>query len=274
MKFKSGGNTAVADKNGVQTQAPPAVAVQAARRMMLSAVKEHEPVKAEKIVLYAPAGWGKTTWASKAPNPVFISTEDGLKNIKAQSFPDAQTWQDLFEAIESLRQEDHDFKSLVIDTVDWSENLCHKYLVHRDKKQSIEDYGYGKGYVIAFEEWKKLLMPIDALRKEKQMNVIFLAHTEIKTFNNPAGENYDRFNLKTDKRISALIEEWADEVMFGSYDIAVDVKGNRGKAYGQDRVMYVNYSAAWNAKNRWSLTDPFPSDAGKFWELVNGGAKQ
>lgn len=246
------------------------------KRMMLSAIKKTEPSESEKIVLYAPEGWGKSTWASKAERPVFLSTEDGLNRIPADCFPEPQTWQDIFEAVESLRNESHEFKTLVLDTADWTEHLCHKFILERDKKDSIEDYGFGKGYVLAFEEWKRLLSPIDALRKEKKMNIIFLAHTAIKTFQNPAGENFDRYELKTDKRISSLLKEWADEVLFGNYDIAVDVKkgSTKGKGYGGDRVIYANHSAAWDAKNRCAIVDPFTTDAAAFWDLVKGGIKQ
>lgn len=243
------------------------------KRMILSAIRETESVQAEKIVLYAPEGWGKTTWASNAENPVFISTEDGIKNIKVQAFPEPQTWSDLFDAIEALRSDEHEYKSLVLDTADWSEHLCHQFIMKRDNKTSIEDYGYGKGHVIAGEEWTRLISPLDKLRKEKMMNIIVLAHCAIRTFNNPAGENWDRYELKTDRRISSLLKEWADCVLFGNYDVAVDVKKGqqKGKGYGGDRVIYTTHSAAWDAKNRYSLPDTIPSEPSAFWDVVKGG---
>lgn len=276
MRFKSGS----AVLNGV-SQAPPVAVNQMVSRMVLSAITEVTDIKSEKIVLYAPEGWGKSTWAANAESPVFISTEDGLRRVrdaadkKPKAFPEPETWQDLFDAVETLRQSQHEFKSLVLDTVDWTETLCHQFICKRDGKSSIEDYGYGKGFMIAFDEWKRLVMVLDALRRERSMNVILLAHLGIRTFNNPAGENYDRYELKSDKRISALIKEWSDCVLFGNYDVAVDVKKgqSKGKAYGGERVIYANHTAAWDAKNRYGIVDPFTTEPAAFWELVKGGSK-
>lgn len=76
-------------------------------KMSVASVKKSERTYAEKIVLYAPEGWGKSTWASQAESPVFLSTEDGLKNIVVDKFPEPQSWLDILEAINALRNEDH-----------------------------------------------------------------------------------------------------------------------------------------------------------------------
>lgn len=242
----------------------------AARRMMLSAVQQNTSSGGEKIVLFAPEGWGKTTWAAGAEKPIFISTEDGLKGVRVDTFPEPRTWQDMFDAVQELRTQDHAFKSLVIDTIDWAENLCHAALLDRDKKGSIEDYGYGKGYIIASEEWKKLLPPLDALRREKGMNIICLAHAAIRTFNNPTGENWDRYELKTDKRISSLMKEWSDCVLFGNYDVAIDLKKgqSKGKGYGSERVLFTSHGAGYDAKNRYALPDQISANPKDFWSAI------
>lgn len=243
------------------------------KRMILSAIQKSTPMPAEKIVIYAPEGWGKTTWASKAERPIFISSEDGLKGVSVDCFPEPRSWQDLFDAVEELRTRDHNFKTLVIDTLDWTQHICENYLLAKTGSASIETIGggFGKGFNICSEEWRRLLMPIDRLRHEKLMHVAFLSHCEVKTFNNPSGDNYDRYQLKTDKRISSIIREWADAVLFGNYDVAVDVeKGQKkGKGYGSDRVIYTTHSAAWDGKNRYSLSDQISSDPKEFWSAVD-----
>lgn len=277
-RISANGTSAVVDAP-IQTGTTP-------KRMVLSAVKKYEASNTEKIVLYAPEGWGKSTWAAKAEKPIFISTEEGLKGVDPvpDTFPEAQTWQDIFDSIETLRSEPHDYKTLVLDTADWAEVLCHKHMLQRDSKDSIEDYGYGKGLNLAFEEWQRLKMPLDSLRREKSMNIIVLAHCSIKTFNNPGGDNYDRYELKTDKRISALLKEWADHVLFGNYDVSLDVNKTKAgktigkaKAYGgamEDRVIHANHTASWDGKNRYRMEDPFSADPVDFWNLAKGGIKQ
>lgn len=271
MKLKNGsnGNNGNGDLKTLPVPIVPNVGSRE-KRMVLSAIKKSSNGLPEKIVLYGSEGWGKTTWSSKAENPIFISTEGGLKAVTVDSFPEPKSWQDVFDAIDTLRIEKHDYKTLVIDTADWTEMLCQSFLLERDKKQSIEDYGYGKGYVLSFEEWKKLLLPLDNLRSEKNMDIIFLAHSQIKTFNNPAGENWDKFEMKLDRRISALLKEWADCVLFGNYDVAVDIKKgqSKGKGYGGDRVIYTTHSPAWDAKNRSSLPEVLSSDPKEFWTKI------
>lgn len=251
------------------------------KRMTIESIKKNKRELGEKIVLYGTEGWGKTTWAAYAPYPIFISTEDGLKSLPVglvDVFDVPKIWQDIFDAVESLRTQDHQFKSLVLDTVDWTEQLCLNHILKITKCRSIVEVGggYGKGFDMCFEEWKRLRPSLDALKNEKGMNIILLAHSMVKQFNSPDSENYDRWQMKCDWRIETYLREWADELLFGTYDIAVDTKnGRRGKGYGGDRIMYVNHAAAHNAKNRLHLTEPIPvgtdmkAAAESFWDIVN-----
>ena len=261
----------LANGNG---QLPQVAVIPEAKKMMLSMLKKSEKGESEKIVLYGTEGWGKTTWAAKAPAPVFLSTEDGLKCVSVDVFPEPQTWENVLECVNILRNETHGFKSFVVDTADWTESLCQEFVLKKTGKNSIEEVGggWGKGYTMVFEEWKRLLLGIDHLRREKKMHVIFLAHCAVKPFNNPQGENYERWEMKMDRRIAALLKEWSDNLLFGTYDIAVDAeKGHRGKGYGGERIIHTNHSAAYDAKNRSSLPDQLTTDPAQFWSLVQGG---
>lgn len=257
----------------------PALTIVAApepKRMTLSAIKKSEKSASEKVVLYGPEGWGKTTWGSQAPAPVFLSAEDGLKSVSVDVFPEPHTWEDVLECVDSLRTGQHEFQSLVIDSADWAEALCQAYVLRKAGKNSIVEVagGFGKGYIIAFEEFKRLLSAIDHLRREKNMNIIFLAHSTVKTFNNPQGDNFERWELKLDTRVSSILKEWSDSLLFGTYDVAVDKeKGQKGKGYGGDRIIRTTHSAAFDAKNRSALPDPMPIDCAQFWATVKGESK-
>lgn len=275
MQRKSGGAVVQNGKTPAVVAAPTPAAQ---RKMLLSAVSDAKVGGGEKIVLYGPEGIGKTWWANMAPKAVFISTESGMKGVKPapQAFPEPESWRDLFDAVEELRTQEHSYETLVLDTVDWTEALCHRFLMNRDGKSSIDDFGYGKGYVMAVEEWRKLLAPLDRLRIEKGMNIIMLAHSAVVTFNNPAGDNYDRFQMKVDKRVYAILKEWADAVLFASYDIVVDkanAKDRKGKGLGGEKVVYTTHTPAWDAKNRYSMPPEIPMDAAEFWKYVKGEIK-
>ncbi len=132
------------------------------------------------MCLYGVEGIGKTTFAAGAPNPIFLPTEDGLASTPGvHAFPTPTSWDDIREACGSLAGQ-HDYKTLVIDTVDWLEPLLFAEVAKEQGKGSIEDIGYGKGYVIAAEKFRKFMSALDALRKKKDMTVLFLAHSAIK----------------------------------------------------------------------------------------------
>ncbi len=268
MRFKNSGTVS----GGVVEQ------TEIKNRMSLDLIKKSHPVGGEKTVLYGPEGWGKSTFGAQAQSPVFISTEDGLKNIEANKFPDPQDWGDIFSAVNALRSSDHEYKTLVIDTVDWANHFCQKHLCEAGGKKSISEFSHGSGYVLMFEEWKKLLSKIDAMRREKNMDVILLAHSQINTFTNPVGVDFMRYEMKVDKRVSALIREWADSVLFATYDIAVNEEknSNKGKAFGGERMILANHSPSWDAKNRYGILNPIvvPADKNKlfetYWNHVKG----
>ena len=83
--------------------------------------------------------------------------------------------------------------------------------------KSIESLGYGKGFTESAELFGRLLRMFDALQKKK-MHVILLSHVGIRTFNDPEREPYDRWEMSTHKKVSAMIREWVDFNLFPSHD--------------------------------------------------------
>jgi hypothetical protein len=232
-------------------------------RMTLGNVVKGPVAAPMRVVLYGPEGIGKSTFASNASNAIFLAAEDGTNELDVARLKPA-TWEELFEAIAMLGTEEHGYETLVIDTLDWAEQLCWKSVCARERKNSIEAFGYGRGYVIAHEEFRRLAAALDRLREQKGMAIVLLAHSWIKSFKNPAGDDFDRWELKLDKRSSAAIKEWADVVLFANYETLThqdDRKRTRGVTTGA-RFIYTEHSAAFDAKNRHSLPPQLPL----YWE--------
>jgi hypothetical protein len=217
-------------------------------------------VRPQKGVIYGPEGVGKTTLASQTSNPVFIDTENGSHHLDIVRIDSASNWEQITAAIEALANGGHDFKTLVIDTADWLEKRLIEHLCQRSNKQSLEDFGYGKGWVILGEEFAKFLALLDRLLAQG-MHVVFLAHSQVRKFEAPdqAG-SYDRFELKLSKQVAPLLKEWADVVLFANFVTRVAEKDNgkmRGVG-GKERVLFANHTAAFDAKNRHGLPDKLP----------------
>lgn len=58
---------------------------------------------AKKVVVYGPEGIGKSTFASKFPDPVFIDTEGSTNSMDVARLPKATSWQNLLDQVDYIR---------------------------------------------------------------------------------------------------------------------------------------------------------------------------
>jgi hypothetical protein len=224
------------------------------------AIRRGKIARPQKVVAYGPEGVGKSTLASQVPDPVFLDTEGGTHHLDIVRIDSASTWEQVTAAIDALAKGGHGFRTLVIDTADWLEKRLVEWLCRKHHKDSIEDFGYGKGYVVLAEEFAKFLGSLDRLLAQG-MHVVFLAHSQVRKFEAPdqAG-SYDRFELKLSKQVAPLLKEWADVVLFANFVTRIAEKDN-GKTRGvggKERALFANHTAAFDAKNRHGLADKLP----------------
>lgn len=259
------GNTAVA----VQTK--PVVEPRPSR-MALGGVVKGRIAKPIRVLLYGVEGIGKSTFAACAPSPIFMGAEDGTSELDVARFPQPQHWFDALEGIQHLTVDAHEYKTLVIDTLDWLEPFCWQAVCERANVTTIEDFGFGKGYNAALDEWRVFLGRLERLRQVKSMNVIMLAHSWVKSFKNPEGDDYDRYEMKLHGKTAGLLKEWCDVVLFANYETFTKKgKGKADRAKATDsgaRVVHSQRRAAWDAKNRYDLPEDLPLDWSTFFEAV------
>jgi hypothetical protein len=221
--------------------------------------------KATKAVLYGPEGIGKTTFASKAPDALFIDTEGSTTRLNVQRLPAPQSYAMVLEQVQWVLNHPTVCKTLVVDTADWTQRLCTDAVCARLKIGGIEDLGYGKGYSYVYEEFGRLLNLLD-LAVDRGINVILTAHAAMRKFEQPDEMGaYDRWELKLNNSqkcsIAGMVKEWADMVLFANYEtIVVKNENKKGKAQGGQRVMYTTHHPCWDAKNRFDLPEKLPFD--------------
>lgn len=230
----------------------------------LASLKRSTCLAPPRILIHGVAGVGKTTFAAGAPDPVFVITEDGLGTLDAPHFPLARSFDEVMEALAALYSEDHAFRTVVVDSVDWLEPLIWARACRDNGWKSIEDAGYGKGYVAALDLWRQYIDGLNALRDDKGLAVIQIAHTDIKRFDSPEHEPYDRYIIKLHARAAALLQEHSDAVLFANYristvksDVGFNKKVTRALGSGE-RVLYTAERPAFLAKNRYGLPDVLP----------------
>jgi hypothetical protein len=212
-----------------------------------------------RICIYGGHGIGKSTLASKFPAPIFISTEDGLDSLDVTSFPRATKVEDVVENIKTLIKEDHEFKTVVIDSVDW---LIEPLIVSNvESSHDAKDLAYGKGQMLVAEEFREILQGLDVLRVKRRMNVVLIAHAAVVKFEDPRTEPYDRFQPKLPNRCNALLQEWADVLAFAAFKVIIrksDSGFNNQKTRGVttgERLLHFVENPAFAAKNRYTCPD-------------------
>ena len=222
-------------------------------------IKKTKRIKPPKIVIVGPSKIGKTTFASSDERAIGILTEDGSHNVDANAFPLCTKLTEVYSCIESLINEEHEYSTLYIDSLDWLEPLLWAHVSEVKGWSSIEQPGYGKGYTEAIIEWKNLLAGLDVLSNTKNMTIILVAHEKVKHFESPLHEGYDRFTIKLHDKATALLEEWADiighanyKVLTKSSDAGFGQKETKAITTGE-RMLYVEPHPAHCGGNRFGL---------------------
>lgn len=236
-----------------------------------------------RVVIHGPDKVGKTSFAAGATPPDFnkgsddaivLPTESGSEYIDVARFPLAETFEQATDSLEELSRETHSYKKLVIDSLDWLEGLARDFVCRKHGKKNIEDFGFGKGQSLVFDEMRGFVMRLERLRREKGMHVIGTAHTMIRNFKNPEGDNFDRYELKlqasNNANVAGLWKEWPEYVLFTNFETLTE-RTKEGLVKGvtsPDRKLYTQRTAAFDAGSRLAIPAVMPLEWGVFARAV------
>ena len=235
---------------------------------------------AKKIVVYGPEGIGKSTFASRFPDPVFIDTEGSTKDMDVARFEAPSSWQMILEQVRYVKAHPEICRTLVLDTADWAEMRCIDHICARYHKDGLEEFGYGKGYTYVQEEFGRLLNLLEE-GVGLGIHVVMTAHAKMRKFEQPDELGaYDRWEMKLTKQTAPMVKEWADMVLFANYKtfvVNVDGQGaqkGKNKAQGGRRVMFTTHHPCWDAKNRYGLPEELPFDYGEIAAILADSGNQ
>jgi hypothetical protein len=241
----------------------------------LSSIKRGRAIDPPRIVIYGPHGVGKTTLLSEAPAPILLPTEEGVGQLDIARFPVAKTYAEVTQAIGSVLNGEHEFGTFGIDSIDWLEPIVWAETCARNSWKDIEQPGFGKGYIAADDVWRELFQGLSALRSERNMQVMLLAHAQVKQFNDPSSDPYDRYSPKLQARANAIVQEWADMVGFLNHrtytqktKTGIDKFITRGVGLGE-RILYTEERPSHLAKNRYNLPPELPLPKGQAYAALS-----
>lgn len=228
-----------------------------------------------RLLVWGIEGIGKSTFAAKAPAPVFIAAENGVAHLDVASVsPTPTTFPQVLSAIDELSSlPDSECGTIVVDPINWIEPLIWAEMCRANKWENIEEPGYGKGYALACEPWRKLVKGALESAWLKGKHVILLGHSDKKRFSNPEGPDYDRFQLSVNDKAYLILKQWCDAVLFARYDSFAHRDKTTKKVIGTstgERVLYTQWRPAFDAKNRYGLPDKIPLD----WDVFLAAASQ
>lgn len=218
------------------------------------------------------AGLGKTSLACTFPDPVVIRGEDGLQSIPIEQRPDAlpviSKVEQLWDQLTLLIKEEHNYKTVVIDSVTALERLFVQDVIENDPKnpkginQALGGYGNGTAAVAAQHE--RVRKACGILRDKKGMNVIFIAHAEVETIQPPDDEDYSRYSLRLGKKSVAPYTDDVDLVAFVKLQtFTKSSNGDKNKAISDGSRVVVCHATASNvSKNRFGIEEELPFEKG------------
>jgi uncharacterized FlaG/YvyC family protein len=225
------------------------------------------------MCLYGPEKVGKSTFASECPKPFFICAEDGTNELDVSRFI-PKNWVEVKQILRELRDTDHEYKTVVFDTIDWLEDFQIAFLKQEHGTKTLKAIGGGYGaYVgICKSEWKNLFTLINEVRVK--MNVLFLAHSHCKKFSDPIhSTEYDRYELKMEvAQAGNLFKEYVDDLLFTNYETTVrkDAQTNKTRAHGdKTRWVYTERSHAYDAGNRHGMPEEMELSASVVLKFLN-----
>lgn len=234
--------------------------------MLNEIVHKGPEVETIRSILYGLGGIGKSTWASKSDAPIFLDIEGGLGGIDVESIPLKNSdYQKFIDVLKMIYEEDHKYKTLVIDSLDWLERIVHQHVCKLKSVDSIGDLDWGRGYLVALNIFEQIINKLDKIREQKKMDIILIAHAAIMQVDNPGESSYTRWGIQMHYKTAAKIYQWSDACLFAYNDVYVTKEaGSFGKtrvlAHGGDRVVRTVDQPTHMAKNRMNLPDPMKLD--------------
>ncbi|OJH53504.1 oxidoreductase [Agrobacterium pusense] len=236
----------------------------------LSSLKSTKRADPPVILLYGVDGIGKTSLAAEFPDALYLPTEGERtpSDVELVTPGTIESFDELLDVFGELLTEEHDRKTVILDSLDGLEPLVWAATCRRIGVASIEEPGYGRGYIETDTEWNELMAAVAALTR-RGICVVMLAHPEIVRFDSPVTDPYSRYQPKLHKRANALVREKSDIVAFMNYRVSIkekEVARQTKVAHaegGKERQIHLVEGAGFNAKNRYSMPDAVPYRKGQ-----------
>lgn len=232
--------------------------------------KRMTPIKG---IIYALNGVGKSTFASQSKKPIFLDLEGNIDHLNVDKQP-LSSFEEVEDFLRCLISLEHDYATVVIDSLDKLEAMARAYLekMYKDDAKKLD---YGRLYVYTADLFASITHKLDILRDKKRMNVLLIAHAAVKRCENPLYKAYDKYELRVQDRVAAVVCDWSHFILFAVNDLSFEEEEDAGFGRTRERVrtndrriLYTTGNSAYVAKNVYDLPRTLPLDWKAFITVV------
>lgn len=215
--------------------------------MILPSVERRQAgqINKHKIWIYGQPFSGKTTFLDKAPNPLNLNTDGNITNVTMPyvSIKDVVTvegrvtkrkyaWEVFKEVIEELEKKQNEFKTIIVDLVEDTREMCRLYKYNELGIEHESDSGYGKGWDIIKTEYLSTMRRFFNLDYE---NLVIVSHEDI-------SKDITRKNGQNITKIAPNIQESIANKLAGMVDVVarvvVEDDGERTLNFKSNEVIF------------------------------------
>lgn len=201
--------------------------------------------KKRKIWIYGAAFSGKTTMLDDAPNPLNLNTDGNIQFVTMPyvSIKDEVTvngrmtnrkfaWEVFKDTLAELEKKQNDFKTIIIDLLEDTREMCRVYMYDNLGIQHESDSGFGKGWDIIKTEYLSTMRRFFNLDYE---NLVVVSHEDIsKDITKKNGQNITRIAPNIQDAIANKIAGMVDIVA----RVVVEDDDTRTLNFKQNEVIF------------------------------------
>jgi AAA domain len=240
------------------------------KRRALASVRKGVLDTPVRVLVYGAEKVGKSTFAAGAPSPIFLGAENGTERLDVERLQPS-SWSEAMSWLGELATEKHDYRTLVVDPLGWLEPMCWADFLGDSGSIDAYDGGFGRGYNVALDRWRVFVLALERCWRQRTMHIVLVAHSLVKSFANPEGPAFDRYEVALHAKAAGLLKQWADAVLFARLETFVSIDKKTKRALGQSsgaRVLYTQPCAAYDAGSRWKLPEQIPLSWDDFYGAV------